>query len=46
MYSPFNWDGKIFFDGERYGDMKGDVLKTCLECIVVTIECLDGKIFN
>ena len=42
----FNWDGKIFFDGERYGDMIGDVLKTCLECIAVAIKFLDGKIFN
>ena len=24
--------------------MIGDVLKTCLECIVVTVKCLDGKI--
>ena len=23
--------------------MIGDVLKTCLECITVAIECLDGK---
>ena len=26
--------------------MIGDVLKTCLECIAVTIKCLDGKILN
>ena len=26
--------------------MIGDVLRTCLECIAVTIKCLDGKILN
>ena len=26
--------------------MIGDVLNTCLECIAVTIKCLDGKIWN
>ena len=44
--APFNWDGKIFFVGEHYGDMIGDKFKTCLECISVTIKCLDGKILN
>ena len=37
---------KIFFDGERNGDMLGDVLQTCCECKAVTIKCLDEKIFN
>ena len=26
--------------------MIGDELKTCLECIVVTVKCLDGKILH
>ena len=26
--------------------MIGDTLKTCLECIAVTIKCLDRKILN
>ena len=26
--------------------MIGDVLKTCLECIAVTVKCLDGKILQ
>ena len=26
--------------------MIGDVLKTCLECIAVTVKCLDGKILH
>ena len=33
-------------DGERYGDLIGDVLKTCLECIAVTVKFLDGKILH
>ena len=34
---------KIFFDGERYRDMIGDVLKNSLECIAGTIKCLDRE---
>ena len=26
--------------------MIGDVLKTCLECIAVTVKCLEGKILH
>ena len=26
--------------------MIGDELKTCLECIAVTVKCLDGKILH
>ena len=44
--TPFNWVGKIFSGGERYGDMVGDELKTCVECIAVTAKCLDGKILH
>ena len=37
---------KNLFWRRVYGDIIGDVLKTCLECIVVTIKGLDGKILN
>ena len=30
----------------RNGDPARDVLKTCLECIAVADECLDGKILS
>ena len=33
-------------DGEHYGDMIGDVVKTSLKCIAVAVKCLDGKIFH
>ena len=47
FYAPQGRKPNLYnnIDGERYGGMIGDVLKTC-ECIAVTVKCLDGKILN
>ena len=47
FYAPQGRKPNLYnnIDGERYGGMIGDVLKTC-ECIAVTVKCLDGKILT